>query len=136
MTNNGYLNCSVVIVSGTGSGQVRKISAYNSSTKVTTVSASWSVNPTSSSVYAIVHDANGLYTQPADGSINYYNFNFGSVGTRKISMYCGDFIGVNIGQTDAIAPSVPISGNLRAVVVVDIAYVVVVVVRNVEVAYS
>lgn len=39
------------IDSGPGAGQIRAITAYNTTSKVATVDASWSTNPTSSSVY-------------------------------------------------------------------------------------
>lgn len=48
-----YVNGSITINSGTGSGQSRKITAYNGATKVATVDTAWTVTPTSSSVYSI-----------------------------------------------------------------------------------
>ncbi len=44
----------IYIISGTGSGQSREITAYNGTTKVATVSPNWSVNPDNTSVYRIV----------------------------------------------------------------------------------
>ncbi len=117
-TLNQYIGCSVVIISGTGAGQVRKITAYSNTTKVATVGSAWTTAPASGSVYAVVHDQNGIYTQPGDGSLYYYNLNFGSVATRKIALYASDFMGINIGPNDAVAPGAA-PAPLRAVVVGD-----------------
>lgn len=52
-TTDYYKNSGVQILSGTGAGQFRFITAYNGSTKVATVSA-WATNPDATSVYAII----------------------------------------------------------------------------------
>lgn len=44
----------IYIISGTGSGQSREITAYNGTTKVATVTPNWGVNPDNTSVYRIV----------------------------------------------------------------------------------
>lgn len=44
----------IYIISGTGSGQSREITAYNGTTKVATVTPNWGVNPNATSVYRIV----------------------------------------------------------------------------------
>jgi hypothetical protein len=55
VATDDYYNGSMVrIVSGTGVGQTRFISDYVGSTKVATVNRSWSTNPSSASVYAII----------------------------------------------------------------------------------
>lgn len=51
--NSYYNGCSVYVSGGTGSGQLRKITAYNGTTKVATVSVAWSTNPNTSSTYII-----------------------------------------------------------------------------------
>lgn len=48
-----YKDKSITITGGTGSGQVRVISAYNGTTKVATVSAAWTTPPDATSVYSI-----------------------------------------------------------------------------------
>lgn len=53
-TNDYYNDMAVVILSGTGAGQVRKISDYNGSTKVATVEVAWATNPDNTSVYMIL----------------------------------------------------------------------------------
>lgn len=52
-TNSKYATLYVYIISGTGSGQTRLISGYVGATRVATVSAAWSTNPDSTSVYLI-----------------------------------------------------------------------------------
>lgn len=52
-TNSFYNGASITILSGTGSGQTRVISAYVGSTKVATVSVNWVTNPDSTSVFHI-----------------------------------------------------------------------------------
>jgi hypothetical protein len=49
-----YKDMAVVIVGGTGAGQVRRVSAYNGTTKVATVSANWATTPDSTSVYQLL----------------------------------------------------------------------------------
>lgn len=44
----------IYIISGTGAGQSREITAYNGTTKVATVTPNWGVNPDNTSVYRIV----------------------------------------------------------------------------------
>lgn len=52
-TTNFFKNATVDIVSGTGAGQSRYASAYNSSTKVVTVLPNWTTNPDNTSVFAV-----------------------------------------------------------------------------------
>lgn len=56
-TNNIYSaanrNDWIWITSGTGAGQVRRITAYNGTTKVATVDAAWVTTPDSTSVYEV-----------------------------------------------------------------------------------
>lgn len=49
-----YIGEKIRIISGTGIGQERLISAYNSSTRLATVSSNWSTTPDATSVYSIV----------------------------------------------------------------------------------
>lgn len=51
--DNYYKDMRVEIISGTGSGQVRRVSQYVGSTKVATMDANWSTTPDSTSVYSI-----------------------------------------------------------------------------------
>jgi hypothetical protein len=52
-----YVGLAVAITLGTGAGQIRTISAYNGTSKVATVSASWTTNPASGSGFALVQAA-------------------------------------------------------------------------------
>lgn len=52
--NDYYANMTIVIISGTGALQTRRITAYNGTTKVATVSSAWATNPASGSVYTIL----------------------------------------------------------------------------------
>jgi hypothetical protein len=62
-TNDIYKNQAIHILSGTGAGQTRIITAYNGTTKVATVNTAWATNPASDSVFQVL--ANG-----EDGSIS------------------------------------------------------------------
>lgn len=48
-----YRGMWVRVMSGTGSGQIRRITAYNGSTGVATVARAWAVTPNAFSVYAV-----------------------------------------------------------------------------------
>jgi hypothetical protein len=54
--DNGYNTYKIEILAGTGVGQVRTISTYVGSTRVATVSASWSTIPDTTSEYGIIID--------------------------------------------------------------------------------
>ncbi len=58
-TDSLYVGSVVTILSGTGSGQTREITAYNGTTKVATVDSAWSVNPDSTSGYAVIPTTSG-----------------------------------------------------------------------------
>lgn len=59
---NGFL---AIIVSGTGAGQVRVITAYNGTTKVATVDSSWTTNPASGSKVLLDGAERGWFTGPS-----------------------------------------------------------------------
>lgn len=50
---DAYKNCYVYIFCGVGASQTRLITAYNSTTKVATISPNWDVNPDNTSVYHV-----------------------------------------------------------------------------------
>lgn len=52
-----YSYAMVKITGGTGSGQVRKISSYNGTTKVATVSIAWTTAPNNTSTYTVQYTA-------------------------------------------------------------------------------
>lgn len=52
-----YVGARIMIVTGTGFNQIRKITAYVASTKVATVDSAWTINPDSTSVFStLFHD--------------------------------------------------------------------------------
>lgn len=53
-TNNFYNDMAVSILSGTGDGQVRRITGYVGATKVATVSTPWTTNPDNTSIYHVI----------------------------------------------------------------------------------
>lgn len=53
VTDDAYNNLDIMITSGTGAGQRRTISDYVGSTKVATVSSSWTTTPDSTSVFVV-----------------------------------------------------------------------------------
>jgi hypothetical protein len=72
---NYYNSMTVTITSGTGSGQSANIVSYNGATKVATVDANWSTQPTSSSVYSL---GIPLRNSPASTSSRYTTYITGS----------------------------------------------------------
>lgn len=52
--DNYYQGMRIEIISGTGSGQLRRIASYVGSTKVATVDSAWTTQPDGTSVYSIV----------------------------------------------------------------------------------
>lgn len=62
----GRISKEIVLISGTGSGQKRQITGFNSSTKVATVDSAWSTNPNSTTGYLIVTQYHQLRIVDAD----------------------------------------------------------------------
>ncbi len=58
-TNSFYKNTSILIVSGTGAGQVRGYSSYVGSSKLYTVDSAWATNPDNTSVFALIGSVGG-----------------------------------------------------------------------------
>lgn len=63
-TNSIYVGSIINILSGTGSGQTKEITAYVGATKVVTVDSAWSVNPDSTSAYAVIPTSSGTGSAP------------------------------------------------------------------------
>ena len=53
IADDRYNSFTISITGGTGSGQSKVISDYNGTTKIATVSSAWTINPDSTSIYAI-----------------------------------------------------------------------------------
>ena len=71
-----YTGMTVSITGGTGNGQIGEIIGYNGTSKIATVSKTWSTTPDATSAYSI--GANALYIP---------NSNFGTVGSTSCSFY-------------------------------------------------
>lgn len=71
-TNNGLsiVGSQIVIVSGTGAGQVNQITAYNSTTKVATVQNPWTTVPDATSMYDVGHFSLEVHFRTGDGPLN------------------------------------------------------------------
>ena len=68
-----YVGKKIYIIAGTGSGQSATISGYDSSTRIVTITGTWSTNPDTTSVYAIGNletteegACAGIFFMPAD----------------------------------------------------------------------
>src|SRR3990167_8713845 len=56
----GRIGKEIVLISGTGSGQKRQITGFNTTTKIATVDSAWSTTPDSTTVYLIVTEYHPL----------------------------------------------------------------------------
>ena len=92
---NAFNRSYIYIISGTGSGQSREITAYNGTTKVATVTPNWGVNPDATSVYRIVTqehyesttigwDVNAV----ANNSTDTLDITVTGEGSKNIVWYC------------------------------------------------
>ena len=59
--NDAYKNMTVRLTGGTGSGQERRITAYNGATKVATVETAWTTIPDATSNYSVIDRPNACY---------------------------------------------------------------------------
>jgi uncharacterized delta-60 repeat protein/RHS repeat-associated protein len=71
----------IVIISGTGKGQVRTISSFNPSTDTITISAGWNTNPNTTSTYEIVNSTEPDWTIVRRVDYGYYRDYTGDGGT-------------------------------------------------------
>jgi hypothetical protein len=62
--NDYYNGMIIVMMTGSGKGQMRRIVSYNGTTKVATIAPSWSTTPSSGDFYMLVP----LYGLPTDGT--------------------------------------------------------------------
>ena len=71
--DNTYNKFAVVIISGTGAGQERRITAYNGSTKVATIYPNWDTTPDITSRYSLINRPAACYNTRAtcQDSVNY-----------------------------------------------------------------
>ena len=92
---NAFERSYIYIISGTGSGQNREITAYNGTTKVATVSPNWGVNPDNTSVYRIVTQEHYQSTTigwdvnaVANNSTDTLDITVTGEGSKNITWYC------------------------------------------------
>ena len=85
----------IYIISGTGSGQSREITAYNGTTKVATVTPNWGVNPDNTSVYRIVtqehYEANTIgwdVNAVANNAADTLDITVTGEASKSIAWYC------------------------------------------------
>lgn len=74
-TDSFYKNTFVMIIAGTGAGQIRGYSSYVGSTKVYTVDSAWTTNPDSTSVFVLI----------ANPGVSVSGFSAGSITTTTFS---------------------------------------------------
>lgn len=100
-SNNGsYVGADITILTGTGSGQTKTITAYNGSTKVATVNSAWTTTPTNTSTYQI---GGGL----------------GTTGTRQVHVVSGEEMDTFLPNDyfDSVKlQTIPASGDLTSAV--------------------
>lgn len=96
-TNDYYKHATLTLTGGTGSGQVREITAYAGATKVATVDAAWVTVPDATSTYDITPGTSGIVLAAgASATAEYYKrctlHLVGGAGlgqTRTITAYNG-----------------------------------------------
>lgn len=84
-TNDYYNNLYVVITGGTGSGQVRRVSDYNGTTKVVTTTAAWATNPDNTSTYKFAFS--DVFVQGALTNQTVINLSLGVDGAPQAGNY-------------------------------------------------
>lgn len=114
--NSDYNNYSIYIISGTGAGQLRTVSAYVGATKVATLTNVWTTIPDTTSVYIVsprvIVDGNGsgfsAYSEVTGGAVSKINIiNYGT----DYSQITGSIVG-NVGSGAIIVPYLsPIGGH-------------------------
>lgn len=93
-TDDAYKNMTVRLTGGTGSGQERKVTAYNGTTKVATVDPAWTTNPDATSTYSVIDRPNACYNTfgTCQDKANYTK----GTKTRK---YCSRGMNIPAGET-------------------------------------
>jgi hypothetical protein len=124
-TNNLYNDQLVVILSGTGAGQVRPIIGYVGSTKVASITPNWATNPDNTSVFVLTTAAfadvvSWLQTAVTAATAGIPDTNVKNI--NNVAATSVTTINANLGTTQAIAFD---SNNYQKVDLVDIAGVAV-----------
>ena len=66
--DNTYIGCYIAIPSGTGAGQARRVTGYNGTTKVATITDAWATAPDNTSVYMVYPSASTPTLSEIEGS--------------------------------------------------------------------
>lgn len=105
---NAFVGCTIVITGGTGLFQVRRIIAYNGTTKVATVDRTWGTNPDNTSTFAIYANSNPIISDEGTaqaGGASTITLRAGASATDDI--YINAFVtilsGTGSGQTRIIS---------------------------------
>ncbi len=98
-TDDLYNDCTVVITTGTGAGQVRAIADYVGSTKVATVDRAWATNPDNTSGFAVMPTTSVWDHRRADHTIS------GSFGEGVASVQ-GNVTGNVVGSVGSVTGAV------------------------------
>lgn len=119
-SNDFYNHNRIVLVAGTGLGQVRMIADYDGTTKVALLDINWTINPDSSTEYEVkadttvhvthFHDSTGVETQALDqiretvGDNLTADHGSGAWGTADVSLMClqADLIDVGVDQNTSL----------------------------------
>lgn len=110
-TTGAYVGYDVAILSGTGSGQQRLITAYNGTTKAATVSTAWDTNPDNTSVFEIRVPGAPFSMPGSTGSLYRVRLTFTTRAVRRIRVEThGYFAGVTAGPTDMLWAAPAASG--------------------------
>lgn len=115
-TDSLYNGNWVCIMSSTGAGQCRLITAYTGSTKVATVTPNWTTNPTSSSIFAIMPST---YISAVNGSVT-VGTNNDKTGYSLTQSFPSNFSSmaidgsgrIDLGKWIGTAPNALISGRV------------------------
>lgn len=108
--NGFYVTRWIKILSGTGAGQEKQITAYVGSTKVATVDSNWTTTPDSTSVYAVSTGrrdnnnatGNGYATLSWNGERRFRRY--------RVETFGMTFLGCLTTAVDTVMPTVPSGG--------------------------
>ncbi len=110
-SNSVYNGSLLTILSGTGAAQTREITGYVGSTKVATVDSAWSVNPDTTSAYAVIPTDSGSGSVGGTQDVNVISW----AGTAVSTTVAG-FPRVDLAYWVGVAPLALSSQQVQAVV--------------------
>lgn len=103
--NNYYNQQYVSLISGTGSGQIKRITGYDGSTQVATVDSAWATQPDNTTNYTVTASSNAYVQNPLTGTRRYFKMTFG--GERRphhIRLVGLGFMSVVVDSSGTIQP--------------------------------